>query len=159
MAANRNTDLLAADSTARVDPSKRMLAGLSSRKGSRAQRLKTVAVVGAAVGFFVLGVTMLPHNEELALDAPDDALPSIPVETPRISVAEVSHIFMVSRSPPLMVTSLATPLKGVEKQLVARRPRRRSPGTTSMDVAILSVLVEHIDAERRADRAPPRAVR
>jgi hypothetical protein len=151
-------DLLAADTTARVDPSKRMLAGLSPRQGRLTRRrLASVLAAGAVVGLFMLSVTMYVQDDGAILGVNDGPLPSIPFEAAVVSAFDVPTFFKVSKSAlheviPLGTTFAETP----SKPAGARKARRSATKATSLDVAILSVLVEHIDAERRADRPTKR---
>lgn len=159
MAANRNTDLLAPDSDIRADPSKRILAGLSSRRGSR-MRLRAAAVaVVSAFALFALGVAVFPHGSVADQGAGNSALPPIPFDRTIASLVDISKSFKVSTPPPWRLRSLAvTDIRRSGRAPVARNARRGNKAA-SMDVAILSVLVEHIDAERRANRMRQRGVK
>lgn len=116
------------------------------------------AVVAATtLGLIVLGLVMSSRDEGVTFGVNDEALPSIPVEARLVPAIEVPTFFEVVK--PRLVTAKphATALAEASvRPPGARRARQGANKTTSMDVAILSVLVEHIDAERRADRATRR---
>ncbi len=153
------TNVLTADRMTQVDRSKRVLAGLSSRPKHRL--LRWVACLSCAVAVacqLMSGLTApLPVDERVADDGA--LLPGIPVEPLRASNMDIPRFFDVVRYMPPLGRSLEMPgTEGPADVALARRARGAASRTASLDVAVLSVLVEHIDAERRAHRPPQRGV-
>jgi hypothetical protein len=161
MATNRHMDLLATDPSARVDPSKRMLAGLpAGRLRRRRWRIAGVAAVLTAAAFLALGLRGSPPHGTAASVVHDDPLPAIPFD-PLFVRPEVPRAVFDVITPERVARRLATAafVSGPTSATSSGKRTRRATRPPSFEVAVLSVLVEHIDAERRTAHATPPGVK
>jgi hypothetical protein len=151
--------LLSNNTTPRRDPSQRILAdmdGASHWKTMRSHRWSVALALVAPCALVAASMFLLSSEEIPAIRLSPLVAASLPTVTfqPFALVAPVVVAPVRIESP-----RMATPV-GKIKILKARK--RWAAASPSVDVAVLSVLVEHIDAERRraslnsqADRRRP----
>jgi hypothetical protein len=159
MATKKDMDLLAADTSARVEPSKRMLAGLSSGLARRRRwRLAGAAVTVMVTSFVVLGLVMSKHDGESTFVIDNEWLPVVPLDALAAVPMSPSASFVID-DPLLSVVLGVSPVlvKVAARRAPTAKPKPRAAKASSLDVAVLSVLVEHIDAERRTEGGKRRA--
>ena len=143
--------LLLKDDAAELSSARPVLAGLKATPASmvrRRRRWVSAAAVAVALAVGALGSVVSRGGNRVANAA--DALPTIPLPAQQHAFISLPIIYSVDRVAVSLVEGIAPVSLAPPVKEAARRNRRQSASPASLDVAVLRVLVEHIDAERRA---------
>lgn len=127
-----------------------VLAGLKARGVRQKRRRVAISFAAVLTAVLIAGVAMRPSREPAPGVVVETELPAIPFSVGSDVFISLPVDFTVDRVTTPPARSLRALVNTVADAKPLARPARKRPKAAGLDVAILSVLVEHIDAERRA---------
>lgn len=160
---SRNDGLLSKSGVNRRDPSQRILKDMDETNRWRVALARpcTIALAVIMPSLVLMGSIHFAADDVSGplgpTNVPGMPIPNVVAEMPVTALTRIPLPAMPPVVGPLQLAASRRPSTMAGPTARSRITRRKSTRVVSEDIAVLSVLVEHIDAERRkTERRPPK---